>query len=64
MAERGSDVSPLLAAVATLQANRRTLWLARVFGRRVTRVEAAGIVTMRRWRGKLYFTDFSRTKGG
>lgn len=44
----------------TLLAKRRTLWAARLFGKRYKmRDHTGGIATLVQWRGKTYFLEYT-----
>ena len=43
------------SAINTLQAHPLTLWMATMFGTRITVFENRRIYRLNRWRGKLYF---------
>jgi len=48
---------PVFAALATLRASRLQVWMARLFGKKVTAEDSGCIVTMHKWRGKFYLTN-------
>lgn len=50
-----------IEAVNTLVASRWTIWLAKIFGKRIEGQDGRHKAIMYQWRGKTYLTDFIET---
>lgn len=53
---------PIFAAMNTLKAGWLELILAMLFGEKRVAEDSGVVVTMYKWRGKLYLTDFKEAK--
>lgn len=47
-----------VAALRTLRASRWEMMMARLFGRKIVTEDCGKRVVCRRWRGRIYMTDF------
>lgn len=55
-----SEYVPVFAAIATMQASKVDLFIARIFGKKVVTTDSGCTVTMRIWRGKAYLAKCAR----